>query len=96
MNIINQYASPQLKAQLTKDLTDRESLMEKLRQTTGFQKKEDQEKAFYQAHRQKVDAIIQQVKDGKLTEQQAQKQLKEIFKKGNMVNIKTRVISIKN
>jgi hypothetical protein len=90
MNIINQYASPQLKAKLTKDLATRESLMKQLRQTPGFQKKEDQEKtqrhAFYKAHKQEIDAIKQQVKDGKLTKQQAHKQLEAIFGKKQWKN----------
>jgi hypothetical protein len=90
MNIINQYASPQLKAKLTKDLATRESLMKQLRQTPGFQKKEDQEKtqrqAFYKAHKQEIDAIKQQVKDGKLTKQQAHKQLEAIFGKKQQKN----------
>jgi hypothetical protein len=81
VNIINQYASPQLKAQLTKDLATRESLMKQLRHTPGFQKKEDKEKAVYQTHKKEIDAIKQQVKDGKLTKQQAQKKLEAIFGK---------------
>jgi hypothetical protein len=81
LNIINQYASPQLKAQLTKDLATRESLMKQLRQTPGFQKNEEQGQAVYQAHKQEIDTIKQQVKDGKLTKQQAQKQLETIFGK---------------
>ncbi|MDQ0199327.1 hypothetical protein [Neobacillus ginsengisoli] len=85
MNIISQYASPQLKTQLTKDLATRESLMKQLRQTPGFQKQENQEKtqrqAFYQAHKQEIDSIKQQVKDGKLTKQQAHKKLEALFGK---------------
>ncbi|MDQ0201911.1 hypothetical protein [Neobacillus ginsengisoli] len=80
-NIVNQYASPQLKVQLTKDLTTRVSLMKQLRQTPGFQKKEEQEKAVHQAHKQEIDAIKQQVKDGKLTKQQAQSQIEALFGK---------------
>jgi hypothetical protein len=84
-NIINQYASSQLKAQLTKDLATHENLKQQLRQTPGFQKKEAQEKAqrkaFYQAHKQEIDSIRQQVKDGKLTKQQAHKQLEALFEK---------------
>lgn len=84
-NIINQYASLQLKEQLTKDLATRESLMKQLRQTPGFQKKEQQVKtqrqAFFKAHKQEIDSIKQQVKDGKITKQQAHKQLKALFAK---------------
>jgi hypothetical protein len=89
-NIINQYATPQLKSQLTKDLATRESLAKQLRQTPGFQKKEGQEKgtqeksqrqATYQAHKKEIDAIEQQVKDGKLTKQQAHQKLDSIFGK---------------
>ncbi len=84
-NIMNQYASSQLKDQLTKDLATHENLEKQLRQTPGFQKKEQQEKAkrqaFYQAHKQEIDSIHQQVKDGKLTKQQAHKQLEALFGK---------------
>ncbi|MFD3447385.1 hypothetical protein ACFDTO_22595 [Microbacteriaceae bacterium 4G12] len=84
-NIINQYASPELKAQLTKDLATRESLMKQLRQTKGSKKQEGQEKAehkaAYQAHKQQIDAIRQQVKDGKLTKQQAHEQMAALFGK---------------
>ncbi|CRK81200.1 hypothetical protein [Neobacillus massiliamazoniensis] len=84
-NIINQYATPQLKDQFTKDLATRESLMKQLRQTPGIQKKEGQEKAqrqaFYQAHKQEIDSIKQQLKDGKITKQQAHQQLQAIFGK---------------
>ncbi|MDQ0201689.1 hypothetical protein [Neobacillus ginsengisoli] len=84
-NIINQYATPQLKDQLTKDLAACENLMKQLRQTPVFQKKEAQEKtqrqANYQAHKQEIDAIKQKVKDGKLTKQQAHKQLEALFEK---------------
>jgi hypothetical protein len=84
-NIINQYATPQLKDQLTKDLATRESLMKQLRQTPGFQKKEGQEKAqrqaFYQAHKQEIYSIKQQLKDGKITKQQAHQQLQALFGK---------------
>ncbi|NRD80916.1 hypothetical protein HPT25_26685 [Bacillus sp. BRMEA1] len=82
-NIINQYATPQLKDQLTKDMANRESLMKQLRQTPGMQKQEAQEKtqrqAFYNAHKQEIDAIHQQVKDGKLTKQQAHQKLEALF-----------------
>lgn len=85
MNIINQYATPQLKDQLTKDLATRENLMKQLRQTPGFQKQEAQKKsqrqAFYQAHKQEFDSIEQQVKDGKLTKQQAHQKLDALFGK---------------
>lgn len=78
-NIINQYASPELKDQLTKDLATQKSLVEQLRQTPGFQKKVEQkkaqQKAFYQAHKQEIDSIHSQVKEGKLTKQQAHQQL---------------------
>ena len=84
-NIINQYATPQLKDQLTKDIATRETLMKQLRQTPGFQKKKEQEKAqrqaFYKAHKQEIDAIKQQVKDGKLTKQQAHQKLAALFGK---------------
>ncbi|MCQ6281298.1 hypothetical protein [Bacillus sp. EB600] len=84
-NIINQYATPQLKNQLTKDIATRVTLMMELRQTPGFQKKKEQEKAqrqaFYKAHKQEIDAIKQQVKDGKLTKHQAHKKLKALFGK---------------
>lgn len=85
MNIINQYASPQLKDKLTKDLATREELIKQLKQTPGFLKKVEQEKtqrqALYQAHKQEIDNIKQQVKDGKLTRQQAHKHFKAIFGK---------------
>ena len=78
-NIINQYATPQLKDQLTKDIATRENLLKQLRQTPGFQKQKDQEKAqrqaFYKAHKQEIDAIKQQVKDGKLTKKQAHQKI---------------------
>lgn len=89
-NIINQYATPQLKDQLTKDIATREILMKQLRQTSGFQKKKEQEKAqrqaFYKAHKQEIDAIKQQVKDGKLTKQQAHQKLAALFGKQEVKN----------
>jgi hypothetical protein len=85
MNEIKQYASPQVQKQLKKDLTQRESLMKQLRQTPAFQKKMEQRKAekqaFYKAHKQEIDSIKQQVKDGKLTKQQAHKKLDALFGK---------------
>lgn len=80
-NIINQYASPELKNKLTKDLETHQNLKKQLHQTPGFQKKEAQRQAFYQAHKQEIDAIRQQVKDGKLTKEQAHQQLEGIFAK---------------
>jgi hypothetical protein len=84
-NIINQYATASLKDQLTKDLANRDSLMKQLKQTSGFQKQETQEKAqrqaAYQAHKKEIDDIEQQVKDGKLTKQQAHQKLDAIFGK---------------
>jgi hypothetical protein len=80
-NIINQYATPQLKEQLTKDLATRKSLMKQFRQTPGFQKKKEQRQAFYKAHKQEIDAIKQQVKDGKLTKKQAHQKLEALFGK---------------
>ncbi|MCM2535217.1 hypothetical protein NDK43_26255 [Neobacillus pocheonensis] len=85
MNIINQYAMPQLKEQLTKDLSTRDSLKKQLKQTPGVQKQEVQEKAkrqaVYQAHKQEINAIHQQVKDGKLTKEQAHQRLEALFGK---------------
>jgi hypothetical protein len=82
---IEQYASPQVKDQLKKDLTQRETLMKQLRQTPAFQKKMEQKKAerqaFYKAHKQEIASIKQQVKDGKLTKQQAHKKLASLFGK---------------
>jgi hypothetical protein len=84
-NIINQYATPQLKSQLTKDLATRESLAKQLKQSPGVQKQEGQEKsqrqAAYQAHKKEIDAIEQQVKNGTLTKQQAHQKLDVIFGK---------------
>lgn len=84
-NIINQYASPQLKDQLTKDFATRESLLKQLKQTLGVQKQESQEKtqrqAAFQAHKQEIAAIKQQVKDGKLTKQQAHQKIEALFGK---------------
>ncbi|OIK07938.1 hypothetical protein BIV60_26870 [Bacillus sp. MUM 116] len=84
-NIINQYATASLKDQLTKDLANRDSLMKQLNQTPGFQKQKTQEKAkrrvAYQAHKKEIDAIEQQVKDGKLTKQKAHQKLDVIFGK---------------
>lgn len=71
-NIVNQYATPQLKEQLTKDLTTRKSLMKQLRQ---------RQQAFYKAHKQEIDAIKQQVKDERLTKQQAHQKLEALFGK---------------
>ncbi|MED1203490.1 hypothetical protein [Heyndrickxia acidicola] len=83
INEIKQYASPQLQDQLKKDLTQHESLMKELRQTPAFQKKMEQKKAeeqaFFKAHKQEIDAIKQEVKDGKLTKQQAHKKLEALF-----------------
>ena len=80
-NIINQYASPQLKAQLTKDLATRKSLLKQLRQTPGFRKNKERGLTVYQAHKKEIGAIKQQVKDGKLTKQQAHKELRALFGK---------------
>ncbi|PEA55716.1 hypothetical protein CON64_06130 [Bacillus pseudomycoides] len=84
-NIINQYASPDLKTKLTQDLATHKNLENQLHQTVGFQKQKEQEKAkreaFYQAHKQEIDSIKQQVKDGKLTKQQAHQQLEAVFGK---------------
>ncbi|PGZ98603.1 hypothetical protein COE51_11160 [Bacillus pseudomycoides] len=84
-NIINQYASSDLKNKLTQDLATHKNLEKQLHKTAGFQKQEAQEKAqrqaFYQAHKQEIDSIQQQVKGGKLTKQQAHKQLEAIFGK---------------
>ncbi|WP_416825433.1 hypothetical protein [Ectobacillus polymachus] len=86
-NIINQYASPELKDQLTKDLATQKSLVQQLRQTPGFQKKVEQkkaqQKAFYQAHKQEIDSIHSQVKEGKLTKQQAHQQLQALSGQNN-------------
>ena len=55
INEIKQYASPQVKDQLKKDLTQRETLMKELRQTPAFQKKMEQKKAdsqaFFKSHK---------------------------------------------
>jgi hypothetical protein len=84
-NIINQYASSDLKTKLTQDLATHKNLEQQLHKTAGFQKQEAQEKtqrkAFYEAHKQEIDSIKQQVKDGKLTKQQAHTQLEAIFGK---------------
>ncbi|WP_242220421.1 hypothetical protein [Bacillus cereus group sp. BfR-BA-01380] len=84
-NIINQYASSDLKNKLTQDLATHKNLEGQLHKTAGFQKQKAQEKAqrqaFYEAHKQEIDAIQQQVKDGKLTKQQAHKQLEAVFGK---------------
>ncbi|MFD0770452.1 hypothetical protein ACFQZ1_17030 [Bacillus sp. CGMCC 1.60114] len=84
-NIINQYASSDLKTKLTQDLATHKNLEQQLHKTAGFQKQEEQEKtqrkAFYEAHKQEIDSIKQQVKDGKLTKEQAHKQLEAIFGK---------------
>ncbi|MGG0184639.1 hypothetical protein [Bacillus rhizoplanae] len=84
-NIINQYASSDLKTKLTQDLATHKNLEQQLHKTAGFQKQEAQEKAqrkaFYEAHKQEIDSIKQQVKDGKLTKEQAHKQLEAIFGK---------------
>ncbi|MDQ6598475.1 hypothetical protein [Bacillus salipaludis] len=85
MNIINHYATASLKDQLTKDLVNRDILVKQLKQTPGFQKQETKEKAkrqvAYQAHKKEINAIEQQVKDGKLTKQKAHQKLDAIFDK---------------
>ncbi|MGG2094940.1 hypothetical protein AB1283_20590 [Bacillus sp. S13(2024)] len=84
-NIMNQYASSDLKTKLTQDLATHKSLEQQLHKTAGFQKQEAQEKtqrkAFYEAHKKEIDSIKQQVKDGKLTKEQEHKQLEAIFGK---------------
>ncbi|OIK10819.1 hypothetical protein BIV60_20335 [Bacillus sp. MUM 116] len=76
MTLINQYATPQLKAQLKKDLATREGLMKQLRQ-----KGKDHEDKSFQAHKKEIEAIKQQVKEGKLTKQQAHKKIEALFGK---------------
>ncbi|MFJ8527354.1 hypothetical protein [Bacillus sp. NPDC094106] len=84
-NIIDQYASSDLKNKLTQDLATHKNLEKQLHKTVGSQKQEEQKKAerkaFYQAHKQEIDSIKQQVKDGKLTKQEAHKQLEAVFGK---------------
>ncbi|MDQ6598965.1 hypothetical protein E2K98_30380 [Bacillus salipaludis] len=84
-NVINKYATPQLKTQLTKDMATRQSLLKQLRQTPGFKKDEAKEKQkkqeFYKAHKKEIDSIKQQLKDGKLTKQQARSKFEALFGK---------------
>lgn len=79
MQIIDEYASPELNIQLKKDLATREQLMNEWRKTPAYQKHKAQCKkkreAFYQANKQKIDNIWKQFEAGKLSKQQAYEQL---------------------
>ena len=85
MNVINQYATPELKNKLTQDLTTHKNLENQLHKSANFQKQEKQEKvnhkAVYEAHKQELQSIKQQMKDGKITKEEAHKQLDAIFGK---------------
>ncbi|MBP0726020.1 hypothetical protein J5Y03_12635 [Bacillus sp. RG28] len=83
MNVINQYATPDLKNQLTQDLTTHKNLESQLHKHGSFQKEEKQEKtnhkAVYEANKQEIMSIKQQIKDGKITKEEAHKKLDAIF-----------------
>ena len=83
MNIINKYASSDLKTKLTQDLATHKNLENKLHNTAGFKKHEGQEKserqAFFKDHKQEIQSIKQQEKDGKITKQEAHKKFEAIF-----------------
>ncbi|MED1205313.1 hypothetical protein [Heyndrickxia acidicola] len=85
INEIKQYASPQVKANLKKDLAERGKLMKELRNTPAFKKQMEQRKAehqaFYKAHKTQIEMIKQEEKAGKITKQEAHKELKALFKK---------------
>ncbi|WP_100487453.1 hypothetical protein [Sporolactobacillus pectinivorans] len=76
---IDEYASPALKVELRKDLAAHEQLCKTWQQSPAFQKqkkhcKEDC-KSFHHPGKKKVDEILTQVKEGKLTVPEARKQL---------------------
>jgi hypothetical protein len=83
MNIINKYASSDLKTKLTQDLATHKNLENKLHNTTAFKKQEGHDKseqqAFFKAHKQEINSIKQQEKDGKITKQEAHKKFEAIF-----------------
>lgn len=81
--VIDQNASPSLKKELKKNLAAHEKLMKEWRKTSGFKKHKEQwsvrRKAFYKANKEKIEAIKNQVKTGKLTKQQAHEQIAALF-----------------
>lgn len=76
---IDEYASPALKVELRKDLTAHEQLCKTWQQSPAFQKQKkqckDDCKSFHHTGKKKVDEILTQVKEGKLTVPEARKQL---------------------
>jgi len=83
MNVINQYATPDLKNQLTQDLTTHKNLESQLHKNGRFQKEDKQEKtnhkAVFEANKQEIKSLKQQIKDGKITKDEAHQKLEAIF-----------------
>jgi len=83
MNVINQYATPDLKNTLTQDLTTHKNLEKQLHKNGSFQKEAKQEKtnhkAVFEANKQEIMSIKQQIKDGKITKEEAHNKLEAIF-----------------
>lgn len=79
---INEYATPDLKAQLEKDFAEQEQLRKEWRQSPAFRKHKDalekQHPSLHQGNSAKVGEILKQVQEGKLNIPQAQQKLQAL------------------
>ncbi|GGL46039.1 hypothetical protein [Sporolactobacillus putidus] len=77
IQVIDDYASPDLNTRLKKDLAVREQLLNEWKKTPAYQKHkaECQKSGFDQENKQKIESIHKQFEEGKISKHQAQKEL---------------------
>lgn len=77
--VIDEYASPDLKTRLKKDLAVHEQLLNEWKKTPAYQKQKNEcqkkRKSFDQADKQKIESIQKRFEEGKISKKQAQKEL---------------------